>query len=275
MRIPVLTYHAVNIHGNDYASNDHVAFAEDLRLIDRLGLRVVPLRWVVDQNLGLADRDLSRCVALTCDDGSDFDFRDVDHPTHGPQRSLAGCMDDFVNERGADAQPHLELTSFVIASAEARADIDRGSLVGRGWMREDWWREAPERHRIAIENHSWDHNHPTIAGPGIDGMERGTFFTVDNHARATAQIAAATDYIDARIAPSCTTIFCYPFGHVPDYLPREYFPRHMAEHRMRAAMGDGAQPVTRDSDRWNLPRYICGWHWRSPEALEAILREAA
>lgn len=275
MRIPVLTYHAVNIHGNDYASNDHVAFAEDLRLIDRLGLRVVPLRWVVDQHLGLADRDLSRCVALTCDDGSDFDFRDLEHPAHGLQRSLAGCMDDFVNERGAAAQPHLELTSFVIASAEARADIDRGSLVGQGWMREDWWRDARARHRIAIENHGWDHNHPNVTAPGVDGMARGTFFTVDNHVRASAQIAAAADYIDARIAPSRTTIFCYPFGHVPDYLPREYFPHHMAEHRMQAAMGDGAQPVTRDSDRWNLPRYICGWHWRSPEALEVILREAA
>jgi hypothetical protein len=29
------------------------------------------------------------------------------------------------------------------------------------------------------------------------------------------------------------------------------------------------------SDRWNLPRYICGWHWRSPEALRAILESAA
>src|SRR6185312_11590224 len=94
LRVPVLTYHAVNIAGNDYANNDHVAFAADLRLITDLGLRIVPLHWVVDQLLGTADRDLSRCVALSCDDGSDFDFFDLVYPTHGPQRSLFNCMTD-------------------------------------------------------------------------------------------------------------------------------------------------------------------------------------
>jgi len=47
-------------------------------------------------------------------------------------------------------------------------------------------------------------------------------------------------------------------------------PRHVG-----AAFGDGAQPVTPAADRWNLPRYICGWHWKSPDALAAILRGAA
>ena len=40
---------------------------------------------------------------------------------------------------------------------------------------------------------------------------------------------------------------------------------------MRAAFGDGAMPVTRDSDKWNVPRYICGWHWKSSDELRAIL----
>ena len=52
MRVPVLAYHAVNIAGNDYANNDHVAFAADLRMIDDLGLRVVPLHWVVEHIVG-------------------------------------------------------------------------------------------------------------------------------------------------------------------------------------------------------------------------------
>ena len=42
MRVPVLAYHSNNISGNDYASNDHVALAEDLRMIQRSGLRIVP-----------------------------------------------------------------------------------------------------------------------------------------------------------------------------------------------------------------------------------------
>jgi peptidoglycan/xylan/chitin deacetylase (PgdA/CDA1 family) len=274
MRIPILAYHAVNIAGNDYATNDHVAFAADLRLIDDLGLRVVPLAWVVDQLLGTATRDLSRCVALTCDDGSDFDFHDLDHPTHGPQRSLFNCMDDFLAERGKRAQRDLHLTSFVIASPEAREHLDRNCLAGLGWMSERWWLPALASRRVAIENHSWDHNHAAIPLPGIDGMQRGTFHPVNARARADAEIAAATRYINDAIHPQRTTLFCYPYSHVNDYLRREYFPHVENAHGMRAAFGDGAAPAALDSDRWNLPRYICGWHWKSPEELRKILAEA-
>ncbi|MBS0569770.1 MAG: polysaccharide deacetylase family protein [Proteobacteria bacterium] len=273
-RVPVLAYHAVNIAGNAYANNDHVAFAADLRLIDELGLRVVPVHWVVDQLLGAADRDLSRCVALTCDDGSNLDWFDVEHPAHGPQRSLANLMADFIAERGAQAQPHLHLTCFVIASREARAFLDRHCLAGQGWMSDAWWKPALASGRIAIENHSFDHNHAAIPLPGIDGMERGTFHAVDNFARADAQIAQAARLIDDVIAPARTTLFCYPYGHVNAYLRADYLPHRRAEHGMRAAFGDGATPVDESSDRWNLPRYICGHHWKSPDSLRALLLQA-
>jgi Polysaccharide deacetylase len=275
MRIPVLAYHAVNVAGNDYANNDHVAFAADLRLIDDLGLRVVPVHWVVDQLLGPAARDLAGCVALTCDDGSDLDFTDVEHPAYGPQRSLYHGMTDFRAERGAHAQPDLHLTCFVIASTEARAHLDRNCLLGRDWMSDRWWRPALETGRMAIENHSWDHNHAAIPLPGIAGMPRGSFNVVDNRERARAEIAAAAHAIDAVIAPRRTSLFCYPYSHVNDYLLREYLPHHPDEHGMRAAFGDGATPVTMQSERWNLPRYICGHHWKSPQELRAILAQAA
>lgn len=273
MRIPVLAYHAVNIDGNDYANNDHVAFAADLRLIDQLGLRIVPLQWVVDQLLGRTRRDLSHCVALTCDDGSDFDFHDLDHPVHGPQRSLFNCMSDFAAEHGASAQSDLHLTSFVIASTDARTHIDKGCLADRGWMSDAWWKVAIASGRMAIENHSLDHNHLAVPDEGIDGMPRGAFHEVNSYARADAQIAAAARLIDERIAPTRTRLFCYPYGHVPDYVHDEYLPRFGDEHGMLAALGDGARPVDAQSDRWNLPRYICGWHWKSPDELERILRQ--
>ena len=271
MRVPVLAYHATNVSGNDYASNDHLAFAADLRLIDDLDLRIVPLQWVVEQVIGAADRDLAGCVALTCDDGSALDFFDIEYPQHGLQRSLYHCMLDFVAERGPAAQPDLHLTSFVIASAQAREQMDADSLFARGWMGDDWWHAAAASGLMAIENHSWDHNHPCLPSPGIDGMPRGSFLDVDTLARADAEIAAATRFINARIAPQRAKIFCYPFGHVAGYLRDEYFPRFMESHGMLAAMGDGATPVTRASNRWNLPRHICGWHWKSPEALREIL----
>lgn len=275
LRVPVLTYHAVNIAGNDYANNDHVAFAADLRLIDDLGLRIVPVHWVIDQLLGTADRDLSRCVALTCDDASDLDYFDLEFASHGLQRSLFNNLIDFRDEHGLRVQPGLHLTAFAIANAEARATMDSACLFGRGWMQGRWWRDALSSGLMAIENHSWDHNHACLSTPGPGGMPRGSFHVVDTHERANAQIAAATRALDALIAPWRTSLFCYPYGHVNDYLRMEYFPNFPAEHGMHAAFGDGAAPVTKGSDRWNLPRYICGWHWKSPDELHALLTNPA
>jgi hypothetical protein len=273
MRVPILTYHAVNITGNDYADNDHVAFAADLRLIDDLRLRIVPLHWVVDQLLGTADRDLSRCVALSCDDGSWFDYHDLDHPTHGPQRSLFNTLVDFRRDRGRDAQPDLHLTSFVIASPDARADIDRGCLVGRGWMGDRWWRAAQASGLISIENHSWDHNHVAVSATAQRDGIKGSFVPIDTYAEADAEIRQASDWIDARLGTSRTSLFAYPYGESNAYLREDYLPNRMTEHRMRAAFGTDPGPAEAESSRWNLPRYICGHHWRSPEALEDLLRE--
>ncbi len=272
MRVPVLAYHAANITGNDYVTNDHVAFASDLRLIGELGLRVVPLAWVVDQLTGAQQRDLNGCVALTCDDGTDLDFVDVEHPQFGLQRSFYNLMLDHL-AAAPTPQPDLHLTCFVIASVQARTFMDRNCLFGKDWMNDTWWNEAQRSGRIAIENHSLDHNHAQIPLPGIDGMERGSFFPVDSTLRADAEIADAARLIDDIVAPHRTTLFCYPYGHVNEFLPREYFPQNPSV--ARAAFGDGAQPVTMQSDRWNVPRYICGWHWKSPDALRAILQDAA
>ncbi|HET8899831.1 MAG TPA: polysaccharide deacetylase family protein [Rhodanobacteraceae bacterium] len=274
MRVPVLTYHAVNIAGNDYHDNDHVAFAADLRLIGDLGLRIVPLVWLVEQHLGVANRDLTRCVALSCDDGSDFDYFDLDHPTHGRQRSLFNCLRDYRREHVAQAQPNLHLTSFVIASTQARNTIDRECLVGRGWMRDSWWRAALVSGLMAIENHSFDHNHPCLPTPGADDMPRGSVMHVDNALRAEAEIETAQQFLNDRLAPRRSRLFCYPFGHVPDYLRLSWLPQHGSRCGLLAAFGDGAKPVTAAADIWNLPRYICGWHWKSPDELRAILTDA-
>ena len=52
---------------------------------------------------------------------------------------------------------------------------------------------------------------------------------------------------------------------------RDYLPNRTAEHRLRAAFGTDPRPVGFDSDRWNLPRFVCGAHWRSPDALVRLL----
>ncbi|MFH2078911.1 MAG: polysaccharide deacetylase family protein [Pseudomonadota bacterium] len=264
-QVPVLTYHASTVGGPAYAGNDHVAFGSDLATATRLGWRIVPLQWVVEQRLGLADRDLTRCLALSCDDGTVLDVRDVDYPGQGRQRSFLGLLE------AQAAQPDAHLTCFVIASPDARARMDRDCLHGLGWMGEDWWAPALAGGRIGIGNHSWDHNHPVMAEAGPGGMPRGDFFVVDSDQRAAYEIRQAADYLAARLGPGACPLFAYPYGHAPDFLVHEWFPRHGAGLGLQAAFGTQGGAVGPGSDPWNLPRYVCGLHWSSPEQFEALL----
>jgi len=269
MRIPVLTYHSNNVGGNDYADNDHVALAADLRAIDRAGRRVVPLARVVDALLGEApESDLEGTVALSFDDGSWFDWHDLDHPTCGRQRAFAGILRDFSAETGA----RVHATSFVIVSPEARTILDRTCLVGRGWWGDDWWPAAEREGLIAIESHSWDHNHHTLPETVQRDQRTGTFQSIDSWADADAEIRQANDWLDAHCRAPRAGLFAYPYGENNDYLKREYLPHHAGEHRLRAAFGTEPRPVEAQSDRWDLPRFVCGHHWHSPEEFERVLK---
>ncbi|MEO7757008.1 MAG: polysaccharide deacetylase family protein [Dokdonella sp.] len=271
MRVPVLTYHSNNISGNDYASNDHVALAQDLRLIHRHGLRIVPLARVVDVLLGeTSPATLERAIALSFDDGSWFDWHDIDHPGFGMQRSLAGVLRDFTAETGVC----VHATSFVIVSPDARSTLDDTCLAGRGWWTDDWWPAAQAEGLIAIESHSWDHNHHTLAVTAQREQRKGTFRTIDSHADADAEIRQASDWLDARLAPHRTSLFAYPYGDSNAYLVEEYLPRFAHEHRLRAAFSTEPAPVDTSSHRWQLPRYVCGQHWRSTDDLVRILELA-
>jgi hypothetical protein len=268
MRVAVLTYHSNNVGGRDYADNDHVALAADLALLAALEVPVHPLGTVVDALL--RGRTLPPGVALSCDDGSWFDWHDLEHPTLGPQRSFANLLRDA---RAAAPQRPLHATSFVIASPQARAELDRTCLAGRGWWGEDWWREAIDSDLMAIESHSWDHHHETLAHTAT-GLPGGRFDSVADHAAADAEIRAASDYLDARLPQRRTRLFAYPYGESNDYLLRDYLPLRQAEHRLDAAFDTTPAPITRDAHRWRLPRYVCGPHWNSPEGLRVLLRDA-
>lgn len=274
LKTPILTYHAGNVAGGEYPQNDHVALQSDLGLLSRLGWRVVPMDWAVDQLLGRADRDLERCVVLSCDDGTDLDFRPIDYPGFGPQPGFLPIL----RQAAADPrnpQPDLEMTSFVIADPVTREILDRECLHQLGWMNEQWWPQAQQSGLMSIQCHSWDHNHPNVREPGPEGMPRGDFFVVDSEARAAYEVDQAVGYLNQRIGPASVRYFGYPYGHAPDYLVRDYFPRHGQRLGLRAAFGTEAGPVTAGSDVWNLPRYVCGWHWKSPEELERILADLA
>jgi len=264
---PVLLYHSQNVAGNDYASDDHVALIEDLELIQQLGLKVIPLNWLVDWLLGKCELDLEKCVCISFDDGVDADVRDLDFPGFGRQRAFVKIMSDFHDEFGPGAQPMLHATSFVIASHEARAVMDKHSLFGKDWINEDWWGHDQEG-LLTIGNHGWDHEHPDLVHAG--GMPSGNFHSVDSFEKADRQILAAAEYIVKVNRGRWPDLFAYPYGHVNDYLSREYFPNH-DHHRTRAAFTTEPKTVTVDSDRWQLGRFVCGRDWRSNTELEEIL----
>jgi peptidoglycan/xylan/chitin deacetylase (PgdA/CDA1 family) len=266
MRVPVLTYHAMNVGASDYASNDHVALAEDLHTIHQLGMRIVRLADVVDACIGDATSDLDRCVALSFDDGSWFDWYDIEHPSHGQQRGFAGILRDFRARTGAE----VFATSFVIVSPEARATLDVTCMVGRGWWTHDWWCEAVEEGMLAIENHSWDHNHPTLPHHAAIAQAPGTFASVDTVADADQQILRAHQWLQQHLSRQPSGLFAYPYGESNVFLRETYLPQRAAAG-IKAAFGTRAGFVTRQSDRWNLPRLVAGFDWKTPGQLRQIL----
>lgn len=272
--VPILTYHARNIYGNDYANNDHVALASDLELISALGWQIAPLYRIVDTYLGDASPLPEKTLALTFDDATDFDFHDLPHPTAGRQRSMLNIMRDFALKQPG-VQPELHATSFAIASPVARADMDRVCILGRAWMNDAWWPDAVASGLMGIANHSWDHTHEAVDRVAQRNQEKGNFFCIDNEADADVQIRDSARFIEARAPSPSVALFGYPYGHVNEYLSREYLPRQATSSApfVKAAFGTDAGKIHSASNRWNLPRFVCGWHWKSGDELARLLRD--
>ena len=275
MKIPVLTYHALDIHGNEYANNDLVALASDLRTITRAGFRIAPLHALVSAWLrDPASLDGQKLVALTCDDGTDFDYFDLPHPTAGVQRSVVNILCDFQREnRGA--QPTLHITSFPIVSPTARERLDTTCMIGTKWWNDSWWRAAIASGFMGIGNHSWDHNHATLDGHAVPGMPRGSFAVVDTDAAADYEIRQADAYLRNRAFNDAASLFAYPYGEANDFLRDEYMPRTGEEIGLSAAFGVNPEYWTAHSNRWELPRFTSRHDWKSPEELRRILDDAA
>jgi peptidoglycan/xylan/chitin deacetylase (PgdA/CDA1 family) len=273
MAIPILTYHSARISGNDYGSNDHVAFREDLRLLDSMGLEISELSDIV-KRLRSGDDTPRGQVAITFDDGTDFDFLDLPHPTWGNQRSMLNIMRDFIEEFGPGAQPHLHATAFVIVSPAARKQIDRTCLANLDWYTDDWWAAAIDSGLMAIANHSWDHLHPSLEIVAQREQEKGSFAAIDTYADADAQIRQATDYLMYKTQNRACPLFAYPYGETNEYLTSEYFPNFESEHCLQAAFTAAPELPPKVESIWALPRLVFGHHWTSRDGLAAILARA-
>jgi Polysaccharide deacetylase len=268
--VPVLTYHGANVGGNDYASNDHLAFFDDLRLLHREGFRIIRLDSIV-ATLRHGGRDLSGTVGISMDDGTAFDYHDLPHPLWGVQRSMLNIMKDFVDEFGPQAQPELHATSFVIASPDARRELDTHCLVGRDWYTDDWWPDAIASGLMSIANHSWDHNHPAVGVVAQRNQEKGTFSVIDTFEEADAQIRQAAEYLSRKTAGKASRLFAYPYGQFNSYLTDEYLPRFGAQNGIEAAFTVVPDMISETSGRWTLPRLVCGDAWKNSDELCALL----
>jgi peptidoglycan/xylan/chitin deacetylase (PgdA/CDA1 family) len=281
VKAAVLTYHSHHVQQPDYAHNDHVALPVDLHTITEAGARIVSLDTLVDamqahQAGSVAAEGGPTLVALTFDDGPVWDFADFVHPVLGHQRGFANVLQDFRATENGRRQPGLAATSFVIASPEARRVMETTfdaeyTYLQPGSLGDDWWSQAIATGLIAIGNHSWDHLHPALASVAHSRQARGDFTQVTDTADAHAQIRAAMAYINARTGGRAAPFFAYPFGHSNDFLLAEYLPREGRAMGLRAAFTTEPRMIDGSESLWRLPRFTCGHHWRSPEALAAIL----
>ena len=77
--------------------------------------------------------------------------------------------------------------------------------------------------------------------------------------------------IDKQTQCGALKIFCYPYGDVPSFLCDEYLPTKGAAAGLEAAFGTGGDLVRPNSNLWNLPRLVCGEHWREEGALLPLI----
>lgn len=270
-RVPVLCYHSWTMEGADYAGNDHVALAADLALLAARGYAVLPLTQLVAVLRGEADAGLlngRRLVGISFDDGRDHDYRDLP----GADGELVPSMHRVLQEADIEVLGDGPMAvSFVLASAAARAQLDNTCGNGRGEWQDDWWAECAAGRILGIASHGWDHVHDTLPTVRQRDNLKGSFFHIDNFADAEGQIAAAQPEINRLCGGRALPLFAYPYGHVPPYLRDEYLPAHAARIGLQAAFGTGGRSVDADTPRWDIPRFVCGWHWRSPAEFVALL----
>lgn len=268
--LKILAWHSINVAANTYTGSDQVAFASDLRTLHGAGAKIWPLEEAL---LALWAGTLpERVVALTADDGATLDFLPFEHPTCGFQPGFHQILQGFADECGAGAGHRPHLSCFAIASPAARAELDRKDFLGLDVWHDRWWAAATASGLLAIENHSWDHNHPSVGRTCQRDNLKGDFRLIETEAECREEVEQASDYIE-RVAGRRPRHFAFPWGNASDYMIRDYLPRMGPSLGLVCALGCAPRPATPDSDRWNLPRYMFNHDWKRPEDLAAILRD--
>lgn len=295
-KVPVLLYHSWAIDAPcDYTNSNQAALAADLETLHQRGFTVVPVYWLVMWSDGLIDGSElpDKVVGLTFDDGHDSDWLDNTLPDHecAPIPSFRTIMEDFKKKYAEELpwySPHA--ATFVIASKEAR---DR---IHPHHMNDNWWSSAQSSDIMEIYNHSADHDHTNVIEPTYDdalgatlpaaGHSDGEWYgqlrpdRIDNYEGSNIHVALANQFIFSKtlVGPD---LFAHPLGMVSDYTLYEYFPNYRAEHLTYGAFctapSRGAADenyLTRNSNRYCMPRLTFGYNWTTPDGFMAVLRNS-
>ncbi|MFK8013216.1 MAG: polysaccharide deacetylase family protein [Marinicellaceae bacterium] len=263
MKIPVLTYHSTNISGNEYHNNDHIALKSDLDEISKQGFNILSahdlVRWIKSE-INLDNK--KKYVVLTFDDGVMLDYSDWNHPQFGFQRSFFNILKEY--------NGYIHATSFVIASPKDRKLLEKTCMGGHPIWHDDWWQKAEDSQLISIENHSWDHLHPTLKNVAQKQNLKGNFQYIDSFEDAEKQIKHASLYINSQLNSKKTQLFAYPCGEYNQYLIDDYFPQQQDE--ILAAFSCEPEHASKCSNVWKIPRYMCGLHWKNKKEFTKIIQ---
>lgn len=272
-KVPVLCYHSWTIDGSTYGTNDHTCLESDLATLADRGYEVLPVTALIDVLEGRVPAKTltgKKLVCLTFDDGRDFDYVDYHSEKAGYVKSFYSIIkdsQDFLTQ----SKPGYMAVSFVIASPEARSILDQTCGESKGEWQDSWWKTCAEEGVLGIANHSWDHVHDTLPQVRQRDNLKGSFYEITTFEDAESQIACAQEYIDGIIGGKSVPVFCYPYGHVSAYLRDEYFPEHGSRLGLRGAFSTEGGPVGPDTCIWDIPRFVCGAHWKTQEEFNALL----
>lgn len=269
MHPKILTYHSQRNSGNAYGSNDHEAFRQDLAVLLEAKYQIITL-WDLTQRLlnGHLDSLPQRCAAITMDDGPVYDVEHDPSPEAGERRSMLAlaqahgrCWFTLPPRR-----PRVCFTSFVIASATAREQISGRS---NPYLRGDWWEAAQNSGYVDIGTHSWNHVHPSV----VEVCEKTphlkeAFHRIENEAEAHKQVIHAAQAVRGVTKHRAARLFANPYGQRGEFLVKDFLPR---QSEVIAAFTTDGKPVTPGANRWEIPRYVCNYHWHSSEELTRLL----
>jgi len=167
------------------------------------------------------------------------------------------------------------MTSFVIASPDARKELEATCLAGHPWWSDEWWDEADASGWLRIENHSWDHVHPGATRVAQKDQIKGDFGLVESFDDCEVQVVQAGAFIETRTRRR-PRYFAFPYGQASPYLRESYLPDNGARYGIRAAFSIDHDFVTAKSDRWFLPRFTHGAEGlTTADEFEAILIRSA